>query len=388
VDIASAPVAGATSTRTFRAIDWGGWAVLLALGAVFVGTGFTVRLALHGAHPIWGDGLLLVALALALTWAVLYYSLRVSAHVVISDEGFALVHGPWRHFIAWREVARLSEWTMLTEGIRYDWIALWSANGGRLQIREDLVGGFGDLRRAILGYLDEPHEAPAVITDLNKPLVMRADPARVVVRWGMLAATGIIGGALLVLFLPTLEIVGFIVLAGGLAAFIAMIATFALRQTVTVSRDGVVAQRGPLRQSLTWSAMYALERAQGSDLRGAFAILGRGIVLLLFRVDRRCVVLPGMERSHSSIIVRGNTGERIVVREELYHHPEWLRARLRAEVAALRAAETPLAAKVQPLPQTGPLSPGTQLPPDPLEASSSTLWMRESMGLDPFNQPS
>ncbi|MBA3826714.1 MAG: hypothetical protein H0X24_22805, partial [Ktedonobacterales bacterium] len=171
MDIASAPAGSATETRTFRTIDWGGWAMLVALGAVFMGTGITIRQAVHAVHPIWGDVVLLGAGLVTLAWAALYYSLRVSAHVVISDEGFALVHGPWRHFIAWREVARLSEWTMLTEGIRYDWVALWSANGGRLQIREDLVARFGEMRGAILAHLDDPQETPAIIADLDQPLV-------------------------------------------------------------------------------------------------------------------------------------------------------------------------------------------------------------------------
>ncbi len=368
-------------------MDWGGWAVLLALGGVFVGTGFTVRLAVHTAHPIWGDVVLLGACLLALAWAALYYSLRVSAHAVVSEEGFALVHGPWRHFIAWREVARLSEWTMLTEGIRYDWIALWSANGGRLQLRADLVSRFGELRQAILAHLDEPHEPPAIIADLDHPLLLRSDPSRAVAQWGVWAAIGVISGALLALFLPNLLVIGVVLLALGVGALCAMVAAFALRQSVTVSRAGVEVRRGPWRKALTWEGMYALERAHGNGLRGAASILRRGLVLLLFRVDHRCVILPGAERSHSVITVRGNSGERIRLREDRYHHPEWLRARLRAEVAALRAAEVPLAQQVQPLPKTGPLSPGTQLPPDPIDASASTLWMRESIGMDPFGRP-
>ena len=388
MDIASAPVAGATKARTFRAMDWSGWAVLVVLAGVFVGTGITIRLALHVRHPLLGDVVVLGAAILALIWATLYYSLRVSAHVVASEEGFALVHGPWRHFIAWREVARMSEWTMLSEGIRYNWIALWSANGGRLQIREDLVGTFGELRKTILTYLDDPQDAPPIVADLDQSLVMGSDPARAIALWGIGAATALIGGALLMLFLPNLFIVNSVILGLGALAVVMMVSAFALRQTVTVSRTGIQARTGPFAKALTWEGMYALERAQGSGLRGAVDILGRGMVLLLFRVDRRCVILPGAERSHSIITVRGNSGERIRIREDRYHHPEWLRARLRAEVAALRAAAVPLATKVQPLPQTGPLAPGTPLPPDPLEASASTLWMRESIGLDPFNQPS
>jgi hypothetical protein len=347
-----------------------------------MGTGIFIRAATHDKYPLVGDLAVVVAGLITLAWAALYYSLRVSVHAVLASDGLSLVHGPWQHTIAWRDVVRMSEWMTLTEGIRYQWIALWSANGTRLQIRQDLVTDYPAFRRDLLQHLDTPHEPPAVVSDLTQPLVMTSDLSRAISNWGVVAALGVIIGVLLLVSLPNVVVIGVFVVALGVVAFGVALGLVLFRQTITVSNEGVQARRGPFGKTITWAAMYALERFNGSGLRGALGILGRGVIMILFRVDRRSAVVPGERRSHSLITIRGNSGERIRIHEEVYHHPEWLRARLRAEVAALQAAAKPLAPQVQPLPKTGPLAPGTVLPPDPLE--TSTLWLRESGAADPF----
>jgi hypothetical protein len=372
----------AGAARRYRVTDWGGWIFLIFLAAVFLGTGVSVRLAVQAHHPVLGDLALVMAAAIALLWAALYYSLRVSVHAVISDEGLTLAHGPWRHMVAWRDVVRMGEWTTLTEGIRYQWIAVWAANGTRLQVRQDLVGDFAAFRSDLLHHLDAPQEQPAAITDLAQPLALTADLSRVIGQLAVAMAIGLVGGVLMVSFLPDVLVLDAVVLGLGILAFVMALGTFVLRQRVVISNAGVQARRGPFTRAITWAAMYALERAHGSGLRGALGILGRGLLMVLFRIDRRSGVVPGHTRSHSTIFVRGNSGERIRIREEQYHHPEWLRARLRAEVAALHAAAAPIAPTVQPFPKTGPLAPDAVLPPDPLE--TSTFWLRESAEFDPF----
>ncbi len=377
-------VAQATGARAYRVMDWGGWIVLVALSGIFAGTGIFIRQALHGYHPLLSDAMLLGSFALALVWAILYYSLRVSVHAVITSEGLALVHGPWRHVALWRDVTRVSEWTALTEGIRYQWIAVQTANGTRLQVRHDFVPDFSAFRSDLIARLAEPVTPPQSVTDLDTPLVMASDVSRLVTLWGMIMTAGIISGVLLISFLPDLLIVGIAVVAIGVLSFIAALGTMLFRQSVIVSREGIETRRGPVHKRLTWAAMYALEREPGSGLRGTLGILGRGFLMIFFRVDRRSAVVPGAERSLSIIRVRGNSGEQVRLREAYYHHPEWLRARLRLQVAALHAAPVPVAPRVQPLPQTGPLAPDAVLPPDPLE--TSTLWLRESGEFDPFHQ--
>jgi hypothetical protein len=376
--------ADAVAPRAYRVTDWGGWIVLVLLAGVFLATGISIRAALHGQHPTLGDGAVIVAGGVALLWAALYYSLRVSVHAVITSEGLALVHGPWRHMIPWRDVVRLSEWTTLTDGIRYRWVALWAANGTRLQVRQDLVGDFDAFRRDLLAHLDAPILPPAAITDLDQPMRVTADLRRAINLYGIVMVVGIAGGVTMLAFLPGVFIADLVVVGIGILAFLVALGIFLFRQRIAVSREGVQARRAVFSRTIAWAAMYALERDHGTGMRGALGILGRGLVMILFRIDRRSVVVPGRDRSHSTISIRGNSGERIRIHEEHYHHPEWLRARLRAEVAALQAAAAPIAPTVQPLPKTGPLPPDAALPPDPLE--TSTLWLRESAEFDPFRQ--
>lgn len=372
------------ATQVYRTTDWGGWIVLAALAAVFLATGFSIRLALaNGRHPVQGDAALLLAGLVALAWAGCYYSLRVSAHVVVAPDNITLVHGPWRHQIAWNDVARVDEWTELQDGVTTRWLALWSLAGMRLQFRSDLAANFAAFRADVLARLAVPRDLPAGVLDLGQPLTQAEDLSAPLGTWGAAMATLFVAGALVLVFLRAVTAVGIVLLALGAVCLGVAVALQALRQVIRIGPEGVAAMRGPLHTAIPWAAVYALDRERGAGLGGVGGILTRGLVLVVFRLDRRSGVLPAPARPGGEITIRGGSGQLIHIRERNYRHPEWLRARLRAEVEALRAAAAPLAPQVAPLPTTGPLAPGAVLPPDPL-AGSSTLWLRESAEVDPF----
>ncbi len=373
----AAPPRAENRSRVYHAVDWGGWAILVIVVAVFAGTGVTIRAALIGQrHPVAGDVALLAACAVALAWGLMYFAFRVSVRAVVTPAGFELWHGWWRHTIAWHDVARFSEWQALSEGIRYRWLALWSVDGLRLQVRQDLVRDFGELRADVMRHLAGPRRTPPDFNDLNKPLALSEESAPLVSGWLVAAAILCVGGSLIFVFLTDLSLVGLTMLALGVACSLAALARYELRQRVSVGPDGVTARRGPRQVALTWAATYGLHRERREPRGGVLPILRRGLVMVLYRLDSRSGLVPGQARAESVITIRGNSGERITVRERCYQHPEWLRARLRAEVTALRERAAPLAPNVVPLPPTGPLARDVVLPPDPGE-DSATLWMRE-----------
>jgi hypothetical protein len=382
VGISSAQFQTRRDRRVYQTTDWGGLVVLVVLAAVFMGTGLTIRSSLYNnGHPEAGDIAALIAGGIALVWGLLYLAFRVSVRAVVSPAGFALWHGWWRHTISWRDMARFSEWQAVQDSIRYRWLALWSVDGMRLQVREDLAGDFAGLRAEILRYLAEPARTPPDYDDLSKPLAMTERTAPLVAGWLVAAVIFISAGALTIAFLTTVQVVGIVFLAaGGLCTLIALLRGL-LRQTVTVGPEGVSTRRGTLVSRMSWTATYGLHRDRRLARGGVLPLMARALVMVLYRLDSRSGVVLGRTRAQSVITVRGNSGERILIVERRYDHPEWLRGRLRAEVAALQArAEAP---PISPLPPTGPLAPGVVLPPDPAE-NSETLWSREDIN-SPFS---
>lgn len=372
----AAPTVTANGTRIYRSTDWGGWVVLTLLASLFIGTGITIRAALEPAHPTAGGLAVVIGGLIALAWAAIFYSFRVSTHAAVTQEGITVVHGPWRHHIAWRDVERVAEWSEVNDGIRYQWLALWSIDGTRLQVREDLPGEFSMFRNDVLSQIAEPHPIPDMVTDLAHPLAMRSDRSPALSLWSIGMAIGLIGGGLMFRYLPEILLINIGILVGGALCLLNTLRLLIIRQDVMIGGEGLQVREGFNRTKITWAAMYGMERDPGKGLRGVVGILTRGLVMILFRIDRRSVVVPGEARTHGIITIRGNSGEHIRIQEIHFRHPEWLRARLRAEVEAMRQTASPVAAHISPLPPTGKLRQDITLPPDFME--TSTLWMRES----------
>ncbi len=372
--------------RAYRVFDLGGWLVLIVLASIFLATGFSIREALRQSHPVIADLVLVGASFVALCWAILYYALRVSAHAVVSDEGFVLVHGFIRHQIDWNEVARLDEWTRLDEGFRSQWIALSSTTGMRLQLRQDLVPNYVAFRADVIDKLDailaQPHSPPSMVSDLDTPIWFEEEVDNALSAWGVTLAITLFGGTSIVAFLHPIVWVGYALLTLAVIAGCGIALTYLLRQHLVVQPDGIQAWRGPARVALPWESLYNVDRERGEkpSLRAA---LGRIILVLILQVDRRSGVIPAAGRSYGVITIHGGSGQRIQIRERHYAHPSWIRARLRLEIERLRQSAAPIAPSVAPLPPTGPLAAGTVLPPDPTDGSSA-LWLRESGAYDPF----
>ncbi len=374
----------ATSRRVYYSIDWGGWVLLGVITAVVLATGITVRAGLYGAkYPVVGDMAMVITGGIALLWAGFLCSFRVTSRAIITSDGLTIVHGAWRHQIPWTDVERVSEWSTLTDGMREHWMALWSIDGMRLQIRQDLVGNYAKFRTDVMRSLAGYQTPPDSVTDLEHPLVLMEDRAAQIGGWGTL--TGVCGGSGLLIweFLPHITPLGMALTAVGVVCLAITLGLALFRQKLIVGAMGVVSRRGIVTVQIPWGAMYGLNRDESYSTGGAAGILLRGLLMIFFRLDKRSGVTLGPVKPYGKITVRGGSGERIFIHERRYLHPSWIRTRLRAEVASLREHAAPLPPQVTPLPQTGKLSPDVALPPDPMEGSS-TLWLRESAGNDPF----
>ena len=85
-------------------------------------------------------------LLLSAYWAALVYTFKLSVSARIGPHGLAVVRGPWRTELAWREVDRLVERAQASQGTRYRWVIAYARDGRQLSIREDMVANYARFR--------------------------------------------------------------------------------------------------------------------------------------------------------------------------------------------------------------------------------------------------
>jgi hypothetical protein len=362
----------------YYAIDWLGVGILVFLTAVFLITGITIRAALVGnGLSLAGDTALLLAAIIALSWITIFACFRILVYVITDSTGITMVHGPWRHTIAWADTTRISEWNAMHDSIYYHWLAIWSIDGTRIQIRHDLVPHYDVLRTDIMHRLNNATETPDEVTNLNLSLTMPGKIRDLLVRWLTQCALALTLGLFCYFLLPSYRSLSLLLLPWAGFTIVIALGIWIFRHTLIIEPEGIISKRGMLAVTMHWEDIYVLERGNDQRPNSIPAILGRGLFLVLFRVDNRSGVALGPIRPHSQIDIQGGSGTRLRIYEKYYEHPEWLRARFRAHIQSLQKP------RVAPLAKTGPLKGDIPLPPDPVEGDSA-LWLRESGEMDPF----
>lgn len=365
---------------TFDVIGWG---ILVFFSAILAFTGRSVHAGLLNAGlPFLADMSAILVCIIVIIWLLFFGSFRPLKFLVTTPDRLIMSHGPWRHVMLWRDIARVSEWSVVQDHMTHHWIAVWSADGMRIQIRSDLVGDFAAFRSDVLRRLARAGTMPDAITNVDTTLTVTEDVIARILLQGTYSLILILLGAFLLLA-TSQDIFGIISMIIGGGIFLLLPGVWWFRMHIAISSQGIGMARGPFHTVLQWQDIYALQRSPDARRGGILSILGRGLLLLLFRIDRRSGIVFGAMRQYSIIELSGNSGVDIRIHERNFIHPEWIRARLRAEVEMINHQVSTKSRTVEPLPKTGPLAPGTVLPPDPIEGDS-TLWLRESMGTDPF----
>ncbi|HKD77509.1 MAG TPA: hypothetical protein VKB76_18530, partial [Ktedonobacterales bacterium] len=281
--ISAARPVQATSRRVYYTIDWGGWMLLVVLTAIVLATGLSIRAGLYGAHyQAAGDVAMVIAGGIALLWSGFLFSFRVTSRAIITSDGLTIVHGAWRHQIPWTDVERVSEWSTMTDGMREHWMALWSIDGMRLQIRQDLVGNYAKFRTDVMRSLAGYQTPPDSVTDLEHPLVLIEDRAVQISGWGTLAGVCGVSGLLIWEFLPHIAPLGAVLAASGGVCLVVTLGLALFRQKLIIGAMGVVSRRGISTQHIPWGAMYGLSRGESYGTGGAAGILLRGLIMIFF----------------------------------------------------------------------------------------------------------
>src|SRR5262245_39873561 len=94
------------------------WLWLGVFAAVVLGCGAWVWAQL-GIDSAAGRAVFFGAALLALLWAALIYTFKLSVSVAVGPGGISLRRGPWRTQLPWAEVGRLVERSKVSNGQRF-----------------------------------------------------------------------------------------------------------------------------------------------------------------------------------------------------------------------------------------------------------------------------
>jgi hypothetical protein len=248
-------------------------------------------------------------LLLCAYWAAVVYTFKLSVSARIGPHGLAIVRGPWRTELAWREVSRLVERVQTTRGQRYRWVIAFARDGRRLQIREDMVANYQRFRYEVYErYRLWQDHGGTWATGGSGPFTAREMVAGKLVWWLVLAGLVLLPGIYFTLLLPDeTRLLGPALLAGAtLCALLA--ARVALRRyTYTVDARMLTATRFARKVRLTWREVARVDRARhpfGGALSAGIAV-GRFCVQLAARTDARVQSFAWYPRVPEYLTLRG-----------------------------------------------------------------------------------
>jgi hypothetical protein len=326
-------------------------------------------------------------LLLCVYWAAVVYTFKLSVSARIGPHGLAIVRGPWRTELAWREVARLVERVQTTRGQRYRWVIAFARDGRRLQIREDMVASYQRFRYEVYErYRLWQDHGGTWATGGSGPFTARELVAGKIVWWLVLAGLVLLPGIYFTLFLPDeTHLLGPALLGAATLCALLAVRVALRRSTYTVDAKMLTASRFARRMQLTWREVARVDRARHpfGGVLSAGIVVGRFCVQLAARTDPRVQSFAWYPRVPEYLTLRG-AGYHIRIALHRVARPDELLAWIEfyERVGRRAAAGAPARATGAPARQSQPsmdrpardLSPldlsGAEGPLDPFAASA------------------
>ncbi len=374
-------------TNTYRKTDFAGWGFSVAGLAALTAGAFIIRSEMLALRQPEAAAALFIFFALcAGLFLFLALQIRLLISIVTTPYEIILKHVLWRFRMAWQHVAGVSEWTSMRDSAWTRWIALWSADGTKLQIRENTAQDFQQLRSDILRRVALNAPTPRETSDLASQFIATESSKRPAEWMFTLAGSLFYVGLVIWFALQSVMVWPVVCFAGATISGLYGLYRWNVQSEIIINRDGIGVKRGFQRTFIAWNDIYDVQRNEGERSHNIFATIGRTILMLVIRISRKTGFTFGSYHTGSKILISGGSGVSMKIFENRFEHPEWIRARLRAEIEALtaRAASASASARIiKPLAKTGPLDRSDVLPPEPSEGGSA-LWLRESFGYDPY----
>lgn len=287
-----------------RAPDWL-WLSIFAL--VVLGCGAWVWAQL-GVDSAAGPAVFFGAALLALLWATLIYTFKLSVSVAVGPGGLSLTRGPWRTQLPWAEVGRLVERAKVSNGQRFRWLVALTRDGRELRIREDMVSSYERFRVEVYERyrLWEDHGGTWGTT-FGGPYSATDDVFNLMIWWLIGAGATLLPGLYFTLLIPSGLILGLTLIFCALLCLGMAVRTWLSRQTYTVDGQEVAARRPMSATTLPWSDVTRAERVR-SPARLLYRIgilLGHALLLLAARADSRVESFAWAPRVPEFLLIRG-----------------------------------------------------------------------------------
>jgi hypothetical protein len=334
-----------------RAPDWL-WLGVFAL--VVLGCGAWVWAQL-GTESEVGRAVFFGAALLALLWASLIYTFKLSVSVTVGPGGLGLTRGPWRTQLPWSEVGRLVERSKVSNGQRFRWIVALARDGRELRIREDMVSYYERFRVEVYERyrLWEDHGGTWGTT-YGGPFSATDDVSNQIVWWLIGVGATLLPGVYFALLIPDGLILGLTLIFCALLCLWMALSTWLSRQTYMVDGHEVSARRPLSAMTLPWSDVMRVERVRSPArlLYRVGILLGHVLLLLAARADSRVESFAWTPSVPEYLVIRG-MGRQVRVNLHRLARPDELLAWVEFYEQMARQALRP---------QT--LAPAFQLPPE------------------------
>jgi hypothetical protein len=373
-----------------RAPDWL-WLGVFAV--VVLGCGAWVWAQL-GINSPAGRAVFFGAALLALLWAALIYTFKLSVSVAVGPGGMSLARGPWRAQLPWAEVGRLVERSKVSNGQRFRWLVALARDGRELRIREDMVSYYERFRVEVYERyrLWEDHGGTWGTT-YGGPFTATDDVFNLIVWWLIGAAATLLPGLYFALLIPDGLILGLTLIFCALLCFYMAARTWLSRQTYTVDGAEISARRPLSATTLPWSDVMRVERVRSPArlLYRVGILFGHVLLLVATRADGRVESFEWTPQVPEFLVIRG-MGRQVRVSLHRLVRPDellaWVEFYEQVARQALRPQTVAPAYQLPPEPQPADLS-GASGPADPWGAGrAGDLAASGASGSQPQQSPS
>ncbi len=268
-------------------------------------------------------------LLLCAYWAALVYTFKLSVSARIGPHGLAVVRGPWRTELAWREVDRLVERAQASRGTRYRWVIAYARDGRQLSIREDMVANYARFRFEVYErYRLYQDHGGTWATGGAGPFSAREATSSMVVWWAVLGGLVALPGLYLWLLLPReTTLFGPVLLTIAIVCGLLALRMALRRQTYTVDSKSIAASRLTHTLRLSWRDVSRVDRTRHpfNGILAASITAGRFFVQLAARTDARVQSFLWYPRVPEYLTLRG-TGRQIRIALHRVARPDELLA--------------------------------------------------------------
>lgn len=307
-----------------RAADWV-WLILFAV--VVLSCGAYIWAQLGGASVV-GRAIFFAGALLAVLWAALVYTFKLSVSVAVGPRGLSLVRGPWRSELPWTDVGRLVERSKPANGQTYRWVVALGRDGRNLLIREDMVSNYSQFRIEVYQryQLWQDHGGTWGTTG-GGPFSAREDVAGSVIWWFIGAGATLLPGLYFTLLIPDWLLLGAFTLLISATCGVMGLWTWLNRQTYAVDQAAVSARRILSTTQLAWSEVSRAERLRppGRLVIHLAIFVGRALLALAARTDGRFESFKWSPRIPEYLVLRGG-GRQIRIRLHRLARPDELLA--------------------------------------------------------------